>query len=103
MSHNKIAKQLKDSQSTISRDFSCNTGKRGYRFKQAQTSTDIPRLAACKVIKITTALITLIESKLTAKWSPEQVFGWLREDQGIDTSYETIYQHIWSDKKSGGY
>jgi IS30 family transposase len=40
MSQNKIAKQLKVSQSTISRAFSRNTGKRGYRFKQAQTSTD---------------------------------------------------------------
>ncbi|AGH46948.1 integrase catalytic subunit [Paraglaciecola psychrophila 170] len=52
---------------------------------------------------MTTALIALIESKLTTKWSPEQVSGWLREDQSIDISYETIYQHIWSDKKNGGY
>jgi len=103
MSQNKIAKQLKVSQSTISREFSRNTGKRGYRFKQAQTSTVTRRLAACKAIKMTTALIALIESKLTARWSPEQVSGWLREDQSIDISYETIYQHIWSDKKSGGY
>ena len=73
MSQNKIAKQLKVSQSTISREFSRNTGKRGYRFKQAQTSTDTRRLVACKAIKMTTALIALIESKLTAKWSPEQV------------------------------
>jgi IS30 family transposase len=103
MSQNKIAKQLKVSQSTISRELSRNTGKRGYRLKQAQTSTDIRRLAACKTIKMTTALIALIESKLTAKWSPEQVSGWLRENQGIDISYKTIYQYIWSDKKSGGY
>jgi IS30 family transposase len=103
MSQNKIAKQLKVSQSTISREFSRNTGKRGYRFKQAQTSTDTRRLAACKAIKMTTALIALIESKFTVKWSPEQVSGWLREDQSIDISYETVYQHIWSDKKSGGH
>jgi IS30 family transposase len=103
MSQNKIAKQLKVSQSTISREFSRNTGKRGYRFKQAQTSTDTRRLVACKAIKMTTALIALIESKLIIKWSPEQVSGWLREDQSIDISYETIYQHIWSDKKSGGH
>ena len=103
MSQNKIAKQLKVSQSTISREFSRNTGKRGYRFKQAQTSTDTRRLVARKAIKMTTALIALIESKLIIKWSPEQVSGWLREDQSIDISYETIYQHIWSDKKSGGH
>ncbi|MFT6779345.1 MAG: IS30 family transposase [Paraglaciecola sp.] len=63
MSQNKIAKQLKVSQSTISREFSRNTGKRGYRFKQAQLSTDTRRLAACKAIKMTTSLIALIESK----------------------------------------
>jgi IS30 family transposase len=80
MSQNKIAKQLNVSQSTISREFFRNTGKRGYRFKQAQTSTDRRRLAACKAIKMTTRLIALIESKLNEKWSPEQVFGWLRED-----------------------
>ena len=102
MSQNKIAKQLNVSQSTISREFSRNTGKRGYRIKQAQTSTDTRRLAACKTIKMTTALIALIESKLNERWSPEQVSGWLREDQSIDISYETIYQHIWSDKQSGG-
>ncbi|MFT5839287.1 MAG: IS30 family transposase [Flavobacteriales bacterium] len=103
MSQNKIAKQLKVSQSTINREFSRNTGKRGYRFKQAQTSTDTRRLVACKAVKMTTALITLIESRLTAKWSPEQVSGWLREDQSIDMSYETIYQNIGPNKKSGGH
>jgi IS30 family transposase len=99
MSQNKIAKQLKVSQLIFSREFSRKTGKRGYRFKQAQTSTDTRRLAACKATKITTALIALIKSKLTTKWSPEQVSGWLGEGQCIDISYETIYQHVWSDKK----
>jgi IS30 family transposase len=103
MSQNKIAKQLKVSQSTISREFSRNTGKRGYRFKQAQASTDTRRLSACKAIKMTTTTIELIESKINEKWSPEQVSGWLREDQGIGISYETIYQHIWSDKQRGGH
>ena len=103
MSQNKIAKQLNVSQSTISRKFFRNTGKRRYRFKQAQTSTDRHRLVACKVIKMTTRLIALIESKLNGKCSPEQVSGWLREDQGIDISYETIYQHIGSDKQCGGH
>jgi IS30 family transposase len=52
---------------------------------------------------MTTALIALIESKLAARWSPAQVSGWLREDQSIDMSYETIYQHIGPNKKSGGH
>jgi IS30 family transposase len=34
MGQNKIVKQLKVSQSTISREFSRNTGKRGYRLSK---------------------------------------------------------------------
>jgi IS30 family transposase len=40
MSQNKIARQLHVSQLSISREFFRNTGKRGYRIKQAQTATD---------------------------------------------------------------
>jgi IS30 family transposase len=83
MSQNKIAQQLNVSQSTISRELFRNTGKRGYRIKQAQTATDTRRLAACKAIKMTTSLIAVIESKIHDKWSPEQVSGWLREEHSI--------------------
>jgi IS30 family transposase len=48
---------------------------------------------------MTTTHNGLIVSKLTVKWSPEQVPRWLREDQSVDISYETIYQHIGSDIK----
>ena len=44
LSQNKIARQLKVSQSTISRELSRNTGKRGYRIKQAQLFTNRRRL-----------------------------------------------------------
>jgi IS30 family transposase len=76
MSQNKIAQQHNLRQSTISREFSRNTGKRGYRFKQVYTSTGIRRLATCKAIKMTTRLITLIESKIVEKWSSEQISDW---------------------------
>ncbi|WP_041766505.1 IS30 family transposase [Psychromonas ingrahamii] len=102
LSQNKIAKQLSVSQSTISRELSRNTGKRGYRIQQAQISSDKRRLAACKAIKMTTSLIELIDSRIKEKWSPEQISGRLREQQSINISHETIYQHVWSDKKSGG-
>jgi len=102
MSQNKIAKQLNVNQSTINREFSRNTGKRGYRFKQAQALSDKRRLSACKAIKMTTKLITVIDSKIKEAWSPEQISGWLREEQNTLISHETIYQHIWSDKRSGG-
>lgn len=103
MSQNTIAKLLNVSQSTISREFSRNTGKRGYRFKQAQLTSDTRRLSACKASKMTASLIDIINSKIKEKWSPEQISGWLREEKIIDISYETIYQHIWSDKRCGGH
>jgi IS30 family transposase len=102
MSQNKIAKQLNVSQSTLSREFARNTGKRGYRINQAQQATVKRRIEARKAIKLTTNLIALINVKLGEKWSPEQISGWLKKERDISISYETIYQHIWSDKRSGG-
>ena len=102
MSQNKIAQQLSVSQSTISRELSRNTGKRGYRLKQAQIRADKRRLSARKTIKMTVELTALIESRIKEKWSPEQISGWLKEEQNTLISHETIYQHIWSDKRTGG-
>ena len=102
MSQNKIAKQLSVSQSTISREFSRNTGKRGYRINQAQTRTEQRRLSARKAIKLTVDLVVLIDSKIKEKWSPDQISGWLKKEHRTLISHETIYQHIWSDKQRGG-
>jgi len=102
ISQNKIAQQLKVSQSTISRELSRNTGKRGYRIKQAQSLAQDRRLLSRKGIKMTSNLIALIDSKIYMKWSPEQISGWLKEVHSILISHETIYLHIWADKKRGG-
>ena len=63
LSQNEIAEQLSVNQSTISRELNRNTGKRGYRIKQAQALADNHRLVACKAIKMTTSLIELIDEK----------------------------------------
>jgi IS30 family transposase len=102
LSQNKIAKQLSVNQSTISRELSRNTGQRGYRIKQAHKLAEQRKLAASKASKMTTSLIEFIDFKLKEKWSPEQISGWLHENDPLHISHETIYQHIWSDKKSGG-
>ncbi len=94
LSQNKISQQLKVIQSTISRELSRNTGKRGYRIKHAQSFAQERRLLARKAIKMTSSLIALIDSKIQMQWSPEQVSGWLREEHDIFISYETIYLHI---------
>jgi len=64
--------------------------------------TDSRRLAATKANKMTPHLILLIEGKLEDKWSPEQISGWLTNEIHTTVSHETIYRHIWNDKRLGG-
>ena len=97
-----IALILGVSPSTISRELERNTGKRGYRPKQAHIKAERRRQAAHKTIKMTFDVVTLIETKIRLDWSPEQVSGWLAKEEGIRMSHERIYQHIWTDKRQGG-
>ena len=90
------------SQSAISRELSRNTGLNGYRHKQAQRFSDNRRQATHKAIKMVPSVIQCIENKLHERWSPEQISGWLLDEKGQSLSYETIYRHIWLDKKNKG-
>jgi IS30 family transposase len=97
-----IAELLGVSPSTLCRELKRNKGQKGYRPKQAQIKTDKRRKQAAKALKMTAALILLIEAKIVMDWSPEQISGWLKNEQGIAISHERIYQHIWTDKLHGG-
>ena len=102
MTQQEIADSIGVSQSAISRELTRNTGKRAYRYKQAQEMSDKRRAAAVKAIKMTPDMILYIDSMIYDKWSPEQISGSLLEDHGEYLSHETIYQHIWANKASGG-
>ena len=52
--------------------------------------------------KMNSSLKEIICQKLTLLWSPEQISGRLKIENGIKISHESIYQLIWSDKKQGG-
>jgi transposase, IS30 family len=97
-----IAGLIGVSPSTICREIQRNKGQKGYRPKQAQIKTDKRRKEAAKALKMTPALIVLIEVRILMDWSPEQISGWLKNHQGIAISHERIYQHIWTDKCQGG-
>lgn len=99
---NEIAQILGFSPSTISRELKRNRGKRGYRPKQANIKATNRREKASKAIKMTDEAIDLIEDKLYLDWSPDQISGWLKQEQVIEISHERIYQHVWSDKAQGG-
>lgn len=97
-----IASHIGVSQTTISRELARNTGDRGYRHRQAQQKASNRRCAMHKPHKMTDALIDKINHYLYQEWSPEQISGWLLKTESVDISHESIYRHVWRDKKAGG-
>jgi IS30 family transposase len=95
---------LNVNQSTISRELRRNTGLRGYRFKQAHAlATQRGSARGCGARVLVPALIAKIEDLLRQKqWSPQQISGRLKLQSGTKVSTETIYRHVWRDKKLGG-
>jgi IS30 family transposase len=96
----KIAQQVGVHRSTISRELRRNTGKRGYRFKQAQRMAQQRRNKAKK--RISQREWQKVDEKLKIDWSPEQISNKLGPLYGIQVSHEWIYQHIREDKQQGG-
>ncbi|MDP0562909.1 MAG: helix-turn-helix domain-containing protein [Candidatus Endonucleobacter sp. (ex Gigantidas childressi)] len=68
-----IAEIIDTSQSTVSRELARNTGERGYRHRQAQGRTDRLRTESARASRMMPKMIEVIESKLRAEWSPEQI------------------------------
>jgi len=101
-SQRQIADLVGVSQSTISREINRNTGERGYRHKQAQTLSDNRRKDLCKVTKMTSKMIEIVDKKIRIQWSPMQISGWLLNENSELLSHESIYLHIWKDKFTGG-
>jgi len=88
--------------STISREIRRNMGRKGYRPRQAHEKALARRYAAAKRIKMTPVMIELVDHYIRQDFSPEQVSGYLDREHKIKISHETIYKHIWSDKRTGG-
>jgi IS30 family transposase len=97
-----IAQMLRRHKSAIYRELNRNKGERGYRPKQAQEKASRRRHAACKAVKLTPELISLVDAKIQEDWSPEQISGWLVNEHSLTISHERIYQYIWSNKRKGG-
>lgn len=102
ISQTMIAHYLRVHKSTISREIRRNTGHKGYRPRQAHEAAMARRFAAAKRIKMTPAMMELIDFYLRQDFSPEQVSGHLARTHGLSISHETIYKHVWNDKRNGG-
>lgn len=97
-----IAKNIEKNVSTVSREIARNTGLRGYRISQADSRSKERRSNASRTPKkLNDELKAEIDSKLLDEWSPEQISGRFKLD-GVLISHESIYQHIWRNKRAGG-
>jgi IS30 family transposase len=99
---NEVAKEIDRDKSTISRELKRNTGKKGYRPKQANEKAQMRKKNSHKMIKFTRSVKKQVEHKLKQEWSPVQISGWLKKIKDISISHESIYQFLKSDKNTGG-
>jgi len=99
---NTIAKALNRTQSTIWRELQRNTGKKGYRYKQADYLCQERHRGKPKAVKMTEGIKQQIKSYLEQDWSPEQIAGRLKREGVISLHHESIYQYVLSDKQGGG-
>lgn len=100
-----IAKKIRRSPSTLSRELHRNEGERGWKPRQAQLKS-VERLVARgsnNARKISEAAWQYAEKHLTEdQWSPQQIAGRAKLE-GLETiSHETIYQRILEDKNEDG-
>lgn len=97
-----IAVELQVGKSTISRELRRNAGERGWRPKQAQGKS-VARRRACKnAARFSSEDFAQVDELIREKLSPEQVSGRMALENTLKISHETIYTHIYGDKRAGG-
>jgi len=91
-----IAKELKRSKSTVSRELKRNSKAEGYSAGEAQKHyTSRRRLCKRKLIFNNPELSRYVEEKLNLQWSPEQIAGRAKlENYPIPFSYNSIYRAV---------
>lgn len=103
LSIRRIATEIGVDASTVVREIKRNSGKRGYRSKQAHRKAMKRRDVRSKPYKLTDKIAKMIWQKLTkVQWSPEQISAYIEQTENIRISPKTIYSFIWNAKKNGG-
>ena len=104
--HNKIGRLLGRSRGTIDREVERNLGVDGhYKASQADAfaRARLRSRARANARKIDPTLWPKVHEALARHWSPEQIAGRLQlEDSPLRVSHESIYVHIYADKRAGG-
>jgi len=96
-----IARVMNRHKSTIGREMRRNRGARGYRPKQAHAFSQARMAASENGPRIAAETWAMVDAKLAEAWSPEQISGYLKVNGQPTVSHESIYQHIYADKRAG--
>jgi IS30 family transposase len=98
-----IARALDRAPSTISREIRRNRRRDGrYRAFTADQRARARRSRSRRNQRFHPADWALVLTCLKQRWSPEQISGRLKKDGSLRISHESIYRHIWLDKRRGG-
>ena len=99
-----IAVLLGCHRSTVGRELkrNCSVSDGRYRADKAQERSNGRRSRSRRNQQFTPADFARVDALLEQRWSPEQIAGRLAIDASLSISHETIYRHVWRDKRSGG-
>ena len=101
-SDTEIAVVIGKHRSTVGRERRRNTGRRGYRPKQAQRLAETREAGKHWPYKMSEKTCAEIKKRLEMKWSPEQISNRLKLEKKPSVCPETIYKFVYADMKSGG-
>jgi IS30 family transposase len=100
-----IARELQRARSTITREIRRNIWRENrvsYFPLKAQSYTNQRRRMARRGTHFSREEWAFVDDLLREHWSPEQIEGWCARFAILAISHETIYRHVWADKKQGG-
>jgi IS30 family transposase len=100
-----ITRTLGRHRSTIYRELRRNCGRADgfYRPLQAHGYARTRRSHSRRNFRLTGQDWDLVEALLKREdWSPEQIAGRMGLEGRLQISHETIYRHVWNDKRHGG-
>ena len=94
-----IARLLKRSASTVSREVARHGGRPAYRAHDADRRAWVSALRPKRCLLVgNRRLRDVVASKLILDWSPEQISGWLKtrypNNESMHVSHETIYRSL---------
>ena len=102
LNQSQIADEVGVHKSAISREFRRNKGRRGWHPKQAQELRDERRKNCANAQRHSLLEWTEVERLIRQDMSPEQASQRLALEGGLPISHESIYLHIYADKRRGG-